>query len=93
MLFSGGSFATLVPSQAAYAHNNSPNTHHHTGRKGDNIQKQSIKLVVVCKAGNGGQGGSATRKSSGATGGSGGNCIITVPINVFVTIQDNEHHK
>jgi hypothetical protein len=88
ILFSGGSFATLVPSQAAYAHSNRSNTSHHTGHKG---RKESIKLLVVCKAGNGGKGGSATRKSNGAAGGAGGNCIINVPISL--TIQNNKHQK
>jgi hypothetical protein len=92
MLFSGGSLAGFVPSQVAYAHSNGPTTHHHSGYKERSTQTRSLKLLIVCKAGNGGKGGSATRKSSGATGGSGGNCIITVPIKVFLTIQHNAHH-
>ncbi len=88
ILFSGGSLATLVPSQAAYAHSNRSNTSHHAGHKG---RREVTKLLVVCKAGNGGKGGSATRKSNGAMGGAGGNCIINVPI--FLTIQNNKHQK
>jgi hypothetical protein len=74
--------ATLAPSQAAYANSNRPHTHHHS-RQGHSTQTrpESIKLLIICKTGNGGKGGSATSKSSGATGGSGGNCIINVPIN------------
>jgi hypothetical protein len=94
MLLSGGSLATLVPSQAAYAHSNKPNTHHYTGgHKGHSTPTASPKLLIVCQSGNGGQGGSATKKSSGASGGPGGNCMITVPINVFLTIQHNKRHK
>ena len=87
MLFSGGSTAALVPSQAAYANSNRPHTHHQT-RQGHSTRTRSgsIKLLIICKTGNGGKGGSAISKSSGATGGSGGNCIINVPINVFLTI-------
>lgn len=88
ILFSGGSLAILVPSQAAYAHSNRQNTSHHTRHK---ERKESIKLLFICKAGNGGKGGSATKKSSGAAGGAGGNCIINVP--VFLTIQNNKHQK
>lgn len=91
MLISGGSLATLVPSQAAYAHSK-PNTHH-TSHKGRSTHTKSIKMLIVCQAGNGGQGGSATNKSSGATGGAGGSCNITIPINVFVTIQNNTYQK
>jgi hypothetical protein len=94
MLFSGGSLAGFVPSQMVYAHSNGPTTHRHSGHKGRSTQTRSLKLLFICKAGNGGKGGSATKKSSGAAGGSGGNCIITVPIKVFLTIQQhNEHHK
>jgi hypothetical protein len=83
----------LVPNPAVYAHSSRPSMHHHTGHKGSSTLTKNIKLLIVCKAGNGGKGGSATRKSSGATGGSGGNCIITVPIKVFLTIQQhNAHH-
>lgn len=93
ILFSGGALTTLVPSQAAYAHSNRSNIHHHTGHKGRNIRKESIKLLIVCQAGNGGQGGAAMKKSSGANGGAGGSCNITVPIKVFLTIQRDKHHK
>src|SRR5690349_2047477 len=93
MLFSGTSLATLVPSQAAYAHSSRLKTHHYTNNKGHGSDTKSIRLLIVCHAGNGGQGGSATSKSSGATGGPGGGCNITVPIKVFVKIQHNTGHK
>ena len=88
LLCSGGLLTTLVPSQATYAHSSSPSASHHTTHK---EYGESVKLLVVCKAGNGGKGGSATRSSSGAAGGAGGNCIITIPPNVILTIQDNDH--
>jgi hypothetical protein len=93
LLFSGGSLATLVPSQAVYAHNNRSHAHHHTKHEGSNAHTDPVKVLIVCKTGNGGKGGSATEKSSGATGGAGGNCIINVPIKVFLTIQQNKYHK
>jgi hypothetical protein len=93
MLLPGGSLAMLVPSQSVYAHSTKPSMHHHTGHKGSSTRTENIKLLIVCKTGNGGKGGSATRKSDGANGGSGGNCIINVPIKVFLTIQHNARHK
>jgi len=89
MLFSGGALVRLTPGQAAYAHSNRASTHHYAGHKGRSTRTESIKLLIICKAGNGGKGGSATRKSSGATGGPGGNCMVTVPIKVFLTIQQH----
>ncbi len=88
LLFSGGSLATLVPGQAAYAHSSRPHTSHDTGHKG---RREAIKLLFICKAGKGGKGGSATRKGSGAMGGPGGNCIINVPI--FLMIQHNKYQE
>jgi hypothetical protein len=96
LLFSGTSLATLVPSQAAYAHSSrSKMPHHssHSSHKEHGPDTKAIKLLIVCKAGNGGKGGTAMHKSSGAVGGAGGNCNITVPIKVFVKIQHNTGHK
>jgi len=93
ILFSGSSFATFIPSQAAYASSNKSNTYNHTGHKGQSTRTESTKLLIVCKTGNGGKGGSASRKSNGANGGTGGNCIVNVPIKVFLTIQHNALHK
>ncbi len=90
ILFSGGSLATLVPSQAVYAHSNRSNTSHHTR---DKERKENINLLIICKAGNGGKGGSATKKSNGATGGAGGSCNINLPISIFLTNQNNKPQK
>ncbi len=65
ILFSGSSLATFVSSQAAYASSNKPNTYNHTGHKGQSTRTESTKLLIVCKTGNGGKGGSASRKSNG----------------------------
>ena len=80
MLFSGGPLAVLAPSQAAYASSHKPNTHHHIKHKRLNIREgsETTKLFIICITGNAGQGGSATQESSGANGGSGGNCFINV---------------
>jgi len=91
ILSSGGSLATLVPSQATYAHSSKSNTVHPTEHSRHKTPKESVKLLVVCKAGHGGKGGSATRKSSGAAGGAGGNCVVNVPINVFLMGQNNKN--
>lgn len=87
ILFSGSSLAALAPSQVAFARSGKPNTSHHGGHKGQSTRTKSIKLIIICKTGNGGKGGSAMKKSSGANGGSGGNCIVSVPITQVVTIQ------
>ncbi len=89
MLLSAGSFTVIGPSQAIYANASRPNTSHHISEK----VHETIKLLVVCKAGNGGKGGSAMQKSNGAAGGPGGNCIVNIPIKVFLTIQHPSHHK
>ena len=94
LFFSGGSLAVLPPSQAAYAHSNRSNTHHSIKQEhSTQTRNKSIKLLILCQAGNGGKGGLTTRKSSGAEGGSGGNCNITVPITLFLTIPHNTRHK
>ena len=90
ILFSGGSLATLVPGQAVYAHNNRSNTSHHIRGK---ERKENINLIIRCKAGNGGKGGLSTKKSNGAAGGAGGNCNITIPLNIFLAKQNNKGQK
>ena len=97
MFFSGGSVVGLAPSQAVYAHSHSSHicsTHRHCRKhKGSNTQKKTIQLLIVCKAGHGGKGGYATRKSNGAYGGAGGNCVINVPITVSLKAPHEPRHK
>jgi hypothetical protein len=97
MLFSGGSVIGLIPSQAVYAHSHSSHIcspHHHCKKhKGSNTQKKTIHILIVCKTGHGGKGGYATKKSDGAYGGAGGNCIINIPITVSLKVPHEPRHK
>ena len=102
MLISGGSVVSLAPSQAVYAHNHSSHMrstyHQREKQKERNTQKKTIQLLIVCKAGHGGKGGYATKRSNGAYGGAGGNCVINVPITVSLKIphgprDTNAYHE
>ena len=97
MLFSGGSVIGLVPSQAVYAHSNNPHMrsthHHHRKHKQNNKQVKITQINIVCKTGKGGKGGYATKRSNGAFGGAGGNCIINIPITVSLKVPHEQHHK
>jgi hypothetical protein len=86
-LLSGGSLTALAPSQVAYASSSHSHTHYHVRHIRYRISTNVINTLIVCETGNGGQGGSATENSGGASGGPGGDCIITLPISVSLTLQ------
>ena len=88
LFLSGGPLTVIASTQAAYA---SPaNTHQHTKSK---PKEESITTIVIkCIPGKGGNGGKADKKSSGAVGGKGGDCIVTIPIKVLLTEKTNVQH-
>src|SRR5438105_11363194 len=84
LLLSGGPLTVMVSTQAAYASPTS--SHQHTPSKQKEKKGESlINLVIICEPGNGGKGGKSTQKSSGAVGGKGGDCIVTIPIKLLLT--------
>jgi hypothetical protein len=85
LLLSGGPLTVIASTQAAYASPTS--SHQHTDNK---PKEQSVtNIIIKCIPGKGGKGGEATKKSSGAVGGRGGDCVVTIPIKVLVTEKTN----
>ena len=88
LLLSGGPLTVIASTQAAYASPTGPQQHTKSKPKEESI----TTIVIKCIPGKGGNGGKATKKSSGAVGGRGGDCIVTIPIKVLLTEKNNVKH-
>jgi hypothetical protein len=92
IFLSTGPFVAITSGQAAYAQVSRHHGHNQSGHTKDkNIVKRAeltgtqkrfnlLNILVVCTAGDSGDGGVAIGNSSGANGGPGGNCNITIPV-------------
>jgi hypothetical protein len=80
----------MASTQAAYASPTSQHKHPHNKSEERKPEEQDVvKIVITCVPGNGGKGGKAGKKSNGAGGGKGGDCIVTIPIKVLLTVKND----
>ena len=94
LLLSGGPFAVMASTQAAYASpiNPHPHTHNQPEKQDQTIEQNLVNIVINCTPGNGGNGGKSTGKSTGAVGGRGGDCVVTIPIKVLLSLKNDVMH-
>src|SRR5579864_5171870 len=88
LLLSAGPLTVMALTQPAYASASSP--HKHTPKQP--VEQNVVNIVITCSPGKGGNGGKAIEKSTGAVGGNGGNCTVTIPIKVLLTQKNNIEH-
>jgi hypothetical protein len=85
LLLSGGPLTVMASTQAAHASPTSQHQHTHSKPKEQDV----ITIVITCNPGNGGNGVKSIKKSKGAEGGRGGDCVVTIPIKVLLTVKNN----
>lgn len=78
LFLSTGPLALMTSTQVAYASTTSPPQPTHSTQK----EQSPLNIMIVCNAG---KGGNTINKSGGA----GGNCAITIPIEQFLTVASN----